>query len=160
MVSDELKKMLIRQITSEISAHLNYMAIAIYFRQGSLDRWGKLFHKQSMEEAQHATKIMDFLIDNNIEFYLPGVGGCSTRFASPIEACRSALESEQNVSKQFQAMAVAATEHKDFRTFEFLQWFIREQVEEESKMQKLIDLLESGVNPFQVQSELDAYDSE
>jgi ferritin len=77
-----------------------------------------------------------------------------------VDAVRSALESERNVSRQFQDMAVAATEAKDFRTFEFLQWFIREQLEEESKMQKLIDLLESGVNPFQVQSELDAYDTE
>lgn len=160
MLTDQLRDMLIAQITSELSAHSNYMAISIYFRQRSLDRWGALFQKQAMEEAQHAMKIIDFLIDCGVEFDVPGIGGHSTRFTSALDACKAALESEQNVSRQFQAMAERAVEVKDFRAFQFLQWFITEQVEEESKMQKLIDLLESGVNVFQVQSELDEYDSE
>jgi len=152
--------MLVRQIASEVTAHAHYMAISIYFRQISLDRWAELFHKQSVEEAGHAQKIMDFLIDNNIEFDLPGIPAQRTRFESALAACRSALQSEQRVSGQFQEMAVAATEEKDFRTFQFLQWFISEQVEEESKMQKLIDLIESGVNLFQIQPGLDEYDTE
>lgn len=86
----------------------------------------------------HAKKIIDFLVDNSIEFDLPGIAGSSTRFETPMDACKAALESEQIVSRQFQAMAVAATEEHDFRAFQFLQWFINEQVEEESKMQKLI----------------------
>jgi len=149
MLTDTLRDMLIRQITSEVGAHSNYLAISIYFKRQSLDRWAQIFHKQALEEAGHATKIIQFLVDCNVEFDLPGIGGSSTRFASPVEACRSALESEQNVSGQFQAMAEAAVKVKDFRAFQFLQWFIEEQVEEESKIQKLIDLLESGVNPFQ-----------
>jgi bacterioferritin B len=160
MITDRMKGLLVRQIASEVTAHMHYLAISVYFRQQSLDRWADLFYKQAMEEAGHAKKIMDFLMDNNLEFDLPGVKGQSTRFESGLAACRSALESEQRVSREFQEMAVAATEEKDFRAFQFLQWFIEEQVEEESKMQKLIDLIESGVNLFQVQSELDAYDSE
>ncbi|HEY0868261.1 MAG TPA: ferritin [Fimbriimonas sp.] len=160
MVTDRLKDMLIRQIGSELSAHSSYMGISIYFRQRSLDRWAELFNKQSIEEAGHAMKIMDFLIDNNIEFDLPGIPGSTTQFAAPVDACKAALQSEIRVSRQFQDMAVAATEEKDFRVFEFLQWFIKEQVEEESKMQKLIDLLESGINPFQAQNDLDSYDTE
>jgi bacterioferritin B len=160
MITDRLKKMLIRQIASEVTAHAHYMAISVYFRQQSLDRWAQLFHKQSMEEAEHAQKIMDFLLDNDISFDMPGIPAQSSKFESATAACRSALESERRVSQQFQEMAVAATEEKDFRTFQFLQWFIEEQVEEESKMQKLIDLIESGVNLFQIQAQLDEYDSE
>jgi ferritin len=160
MVTDRLKEMLVRQIASEIMAHTHYMAISIYFRQRSLDRWAELFYKQSTEEAGHANKIIAFLIDNQIEFDLPGMPSQPTQFESPLHACRSALESERRVSRQFQEMAVAATEEKDFRAFQFLQWFIQEQVEEESKVQKLIDLIESGVNLFQAQSELGKYDTE
>jgi bacterioferritin B len=160
MLTERLRDMLVKQIANELAAHANYMAITIYFRLKGLDRWAELFKKQSLEEAQHAVKIINFLVDNNLEFDLPGVPGQKTSFESPTAACRAALESEQRVSQRFQEMAVAATEEKDFRAFQFLQWFISEQVEEESKMQKLIDLLESGVNPFLIQSELDAYDSE
>ena len=152
--------MLITQIQSEITAHQHYMAISIYFRKGSLDRWAKLFYKQAMEEAGHAMKIIDFLIDCEVEFDLPSIPVAVTRFDSPVEACKAALKSERTVSQQFQAMAVAATEEKDFRVFQFLQWFIEEQVEEESKMQKLIDFLNSGINPFQAQSQLDDFDTE
>lgn len=160
MITDKLRDMLVRQIASEATAHTHYLAISVYFRQRSLDRWAELFHKQSVEEAGHAKKIMDFLIDCNIEFDMPGVPSQSSRFDSALDACKSALASEQRVSKQFQEMAAAAIEEKDFRVFQFLQWFIEEQVEEESKMQKLIDLLESGVNLFHIQGELDEYDSE
>ncbi|HTQ09401.1 MAG TPA: ferritin [Fimbriimonadaceae bacterium] len=160
MVTDRLKDMLVKQIASELSAHSMYFGIAIYFHQSSLDRWGELFRKQSREEAGHALKIMDFLIDNEVQFDIPGVSGAPTNFGTPVEACRVALESERRVSEQFQAMAAACMEEKDYRVFEFLQWFIKEQVEEEHKMQKLIDLLESGINPFKIQDDLDRYDSD
>jgi bacterioferritin B len=160
MITNRLAQMLTAQIASEVGAHQNYLAISIYFRRLSLDRWAELFHKQSMEEAGHAMKIINFLIDNEVEFDLPGIPLGSTHFKAPVDACKASLKSEQRVSRQFQDMAVAATEEKDFRAFQFLQWFIEEQVEEEAKMQKLIDLLDSGINPFQAQPQLDAYDSE
>jgi ferritin len=158
MITKRLADLLIRQIASEITAHQHYYAISIYFRHQSLDGWAALFQRQSMEEAQHAKKIIDFLIDVKVEFNLPGIHGTSTKFGSALEACQSALTSEQRVSSEFQAMAEAAIEEKDFRVFQFLQWFIEEQVEEESKMQKLIDLLESGVNLFKAEQLLSAFE--
>ena len=61
MISDDLRKLLIAQIGSELSAHQVYLAISIYFDRASLRGWGKLFKNQSIEEAQHAQRIMDFL---------------------------------------------------------------------------------------------------
>lgn len=135
-----------------------YLGIAIYFRRESLDGWGNLFHKQAIEEAQHAIKIINFLTDVDAEFDLPGNPGTTTHYASALDACKAALGSEQRVTKEFQAMAVAATEEKDYRVFQFLQWFIEEQVEEEEKMRKLIDLINSGVNLFQAQPLLADYE--
>ena len=59
--SAELRKLLIAQIGNELTAHQLYLAIALYFERQSLDRWGKLFREQSVEEAKHAQKIIDFL---------------------------------------------------------------------------------------------------
>ncbi len=157
-ITPRLAEMLVRQISSEVTAHQQYLGISIYFKRENLDRWAKLFLTQALEEAGHAKKIIEFLIDVNADFNLPGSPGASTHFADAMDACKAALSGEQRVSNEFQAMAEAAIEEKDFRVFEFLQWFIEEQVEEETKMEKVMDLISSGINLFQAEALLDAFE--
>jgi ferritin len=158
MISAPLAELLIKQIGSELTAHQNYMAISLYFRRQSLDEWAKLFHQQALEEAQHASKILNFLIDCEVEFDLPAIGAASTKFAAAIDAVKSAQASERRVTTEFQTMARVATENQDFVGFQFLQWFLEEQVEEEAKMAKIYDLVSSGVNLFQAQPLLTQFD--
>lgn len=160
MISDRLAQMLTAQIQSELSAHQNYMAINIWFRRQSLDGWAGLFKEQAMEEAGHAMKIINFLLDVGVEFDLPTIPVASTRFGSALEAVQSAKNSEMKVSSEFRAMAQAATEEGDWTSFQFLQWFIEEQVEEEAKMDKLIDLVNSGLNLFQAEELLEKFGGE
>jgi len=156
MLSADLRKLLIAQIGNELGAHQLYLAIAIYFERQSLDGWGKLFRDQSVEEAQHAQKIIDFLVDNDVDFDLPALKATSTKFESPAAAARRALESERTVTGQFDKAAGVAVAAGDHRGLQFLQWFIEEQVEEESKLQHVIELIESGINLFQAESHLDS----
>ena len=121
-------------------------------------RWGKLFREQSIEEAQHAQKIIDFLVDNEVDFDLPALKATSTRFGSPAAAAKRALESERTVAGQFDRAAGVAVAAGDHRGFEFLQWFIAEQVEEETKLQHIVDLIESGINLFQAEGLLDSFE--
>ncbi len=152
MITDKLAKMLIAQIGQELNAHQTYMATALYFERNSLDKWGELFRKQSVEEAQHATKIMDFLTDVEVEFDLPGLKAASTKYKSAEAAVQAALESERKNTTAFEKMAAEASKAGDATTFQFLQWFLEEQVEEEAKMTKLLDLVNSGINLFQAES--------
>jgi bacterioferritin B len=158
MLSADLRKLLITQIGNELAAHQLYLGIALYFERQSLDRWGKLFSDQSIEEAQHARKIMDFLTDNEIDFDLPALKAQSTRFKSPLDAARRALESERSVAAQFDRMAAVADATDDHRGHQFLQWFIEEQVEEEAKLQSIVDLIDSGINLFQAEALLDRFE--
>jgi ferritin len=158
MLSQDLRKLLIAQIGHELGAHQLYMAISIWFQRESLDGWGTLFRHQAIEEAQHAQKIMDFLTDNEIEFDLPALKATSTRFASASVAAKRALESERTVAAQFDKMAAVAREHDDHRGHQFLQWFIEEQVEEEAKLQKIVDLIDSGINLFQAEALLGSFE--
>jgi ferritin len=158
MLSPDLRKLLIAQIGHELGAHQLYPAIAIFFERQSLVRWGKLFRTQSAEEAQHAQKIIDFLVDNEVDFDLPALKATSTKFDSPAAAARRALESERTVAGQFDHAAKVAVAGGDHRGFQFLQWFIAEQVEEETKLQRLVDLIESGINLFQAEAQLDAFE--
>lgn len=158
MISPDLRKLLIAQIGNELSAHQLYMGISIYFQRDSLDGWAALFRRQSIEEAQHAQKIMDFLTDNEVEFDLPALKATSTHFPSALAAAKRALESEQTVAAQFDRMAAVAAKNDDHRGHQFLQWFIEEQVEEEAKLQRIIDLVDSGINLFQAEALLSSFE--
>ena len=152
MLDADLRKLLIAQIGNEFAAHALYMGISVYFDRQSLRGWGKLFKQQSIEEAQHAQKIMDFLTDNEIDFDLPAVKAVSTRFGSPKAAAERALQSEKDVAAQFDKMAGLAVKAGDHRGHQFLLWFIEEQVEEEAKLQSIVDLIDSGINLFQAEA--------
>lgn len=157
MISARLAKMLSEQIGSELSAHMNYYGIAIWFRRQSLDKWAKLFMDQSREEAEHAAKIMNFLDENDVSYDLPAIGPASTQYANAAACVDAAAASEAKVSGEFRAMAKASIEENDSTAHQFLQWFIEEQVEEEAKMAKLKDLVASGINLFQAEVLLDSF---
>jgi ferritin len=158
VISAQLAKLLVEQVGHELGAHQAYLGISLYFERLSLDRWARLFRAQSIEEAEHASKIMAFLVDNEVAFDLPPIGGAPTQYESASVAIRTGLNSELRVTDQFNAMAGAAQAAADHRTFQFLGWFIDEQVEEERTMRRLLDLVESGINLFQAQAQLDDRD--
>ena len=158
MISKRLAQLLVEQVGSEFGAHQKYLGIAVYFERQSLDRFGKLFRAQSVEEARHGQKIIDFLVDHDVEFSLPALKAAATTYGSALEAMQATLASEQAVTAAFEAMATAAIAEKDHTAFQFLQWFIEEQVEEERKAQALVDLVASGINLFQAEVLLDAFE--
>ena len=155
MIAEQPQKLLIAQVASELSAHQVYMGISLHFTRQSLNGWAKFFHDQATEEAEHGAKIINFLIDNDVEFALPKVGGAPTSYPSARAAVEVAQSSEAKVTAQFEALANAAREANDNRTLQFLQWFIEEQVEEERTMAALLDLIDSGINLFQAEALLD-----
>jgi ferritin len=148
MISPKLTKLLNAQIGHEFAASQQYLAMAVYFAQQSLDKLAKFFYDQSEEEREHALKIVRFLVDVGAEFNFPAVSEANPKFKSAPDVAKAALKYEQKVTAQFHKMAETALSEKDFTTFQFLQWFLEEQVEEEATMGKLVDLLSSGANLF------------
>jgi ferritin len=116
MISDRLREFLIDQIGHELTAHQDYMGIAVHFRQQSLLRWARFFRDQAVEEAQHATRIMDFLVDNEVEFDLPPLSGATSQYESALAAAQAALASERNVSARFREASQLALAEGDAPT--------------------------------------------
>lgn len=156
MISEPAKKLLVAQVATELAAHQTYLGISLYFTSQSLNGWAKFFHDQAVEEAGHGWKIINFLVDNEVEFSLPQVGAAPTSYKTAREAVEVAQASERRVTELFDTLANAAREAKDNRTLQFLQWFIEEQVEEERTMAALIDLIDSGINLFQAEAHLES----
>jgi ferritin len=160
MIADQPLKLLIAQVGSEFGAHQVYLGISLYFARQSLNGWAKFFRDQAMEEAEHGSKIMAFLIDNDVAFSLPAVPGAPTEYPSARAAIEVAQASERRVTAQFEALATAAREAQDNRTLQFLHWFIAEQVEEERTMAALLDLVDSGMNLFEAELHIDRITAE
>ncbi len=156
MIADQAQKLLVQQVAHELTAHQTYMGISLYFTRESLNGWAKFFHEQAVEEAGHGWKIINYLIDNDVEFALPQVRGAATTYKSAREAVEVAQASERRVTQQFEVLANVAREAKDNRTLQFLHWFIEEQVEEERTMAALLDLIDSGINLFQAEAHIDS----
>jgi ferritin len=109
MISDRVRDLLIEQVGHELSAHQAYYGISLYFEGQSLKKWARLFHGQSVEEAQHATKIISYLVDNEVPFELPAIGAGTTKYSSAKAAVQAALDSEIRVTGQFNALAAACS---------------------------------------------------
>lgn len=146
MISKKLGTLLEAQVGHELQASNMYLAIAVWFGEQSLEKWAGFFFRQSEEERGHAMKIIHFLIEVGHPFNIPAVAASKANYKDAKAAVSAAMKNEQAVTGQFKTMAEACMKEKDFTTFQFIQWFIEEQVEEEGTMQKLLDVLGSVSN--------------
>ena len=152
MLSSALTTQLQAQIGYEFAASQTYLGMAGYFHSQNLEGWAEFFEKQSSEERTHALKIFHFLLETGSPAQLPAIPEVPVQYNSPLEVLEKSLEQEKRVTKAFQTMAATALSNADFTGFGFLQWFIEEQVEEEASFERLIALVQSGINLFQAQT--------
>jgi len=151
MLSTKLIEAFRKQIGSELTASQQYLAVASYFAMQSLNGWADFFFRQSDEEKEHGMKIIKFLIRCNVEPRFPAIAEAKLTFKSPEDAVERCLKWEKEVTKQYHALADMALKEKDYTAFQFIQWFIEEQVEEEDLMTHLVDLVCSGIDLFQAE---------
>ena len=126
------------QIANEFAAHQQYVACAVYYDSEALPQLASFFFRQALEERDHAMMMVQFLLDTDSDVTIPGVAAPSTKFADAAEPIALALAQEQRVSEQINALAATAREHADYTSEQFVQWFIREQIEEVATMSNLL----------------------
>jgi bacterioferritin B len=140
------------QIGHEFAASQQYIAIAIYYDTETLPRLAATFYQQAIEERNHALMLVQYLLDVGEKVRIPGVAEPQVEFADIAEPVALALEQEKRVSSQISALASAAREDGDYMGEQFMQWFIKEQVEEVSSMSGLLAVVErSRENPMIVE---------
>ncbi|MDQ6749362.1 MAG: ferritin [Actinomycetota bacterium] len=130
------------QIANEFAAHQQYVACAVYYDAEALPRLASFFYRQALEERDHAMMMIQFLIDTDAEVTTPGVVAPRSRFADVVEPIALALEQEQRVTEQINALAATARDEADYTSEQFVQWFIREQIEEIATMSDLLRVAE------------------
>jgi bacterioferritin B len=130
------------QIAYEFAASQQYVAVAVYYDAETLPRLAAFFYRQAVEERNHALMMVQYLLDAGEVPRIPGVEAPRTEFADVVEPVALALDQERRVSGQIGALAKAARDAGDYAGEQFMQWFIKEQVEEVSTMSALLAVAE------------------
>jgi bacterioferritin B len=130
------------QIANEFSAHQQYIGAAVYYDAETLPRLAQFFYRQALEERTHAMMMVQYLIDVDEEFRIPDIAAQQTRFEDPVAPVRMALEQEQRVGEEINELFKLARDNGDYKAEQFMQWFVKEQVEEVSLMMDMLNVVE------------------
>lgn len=152
MVAPEFISKLNAQVANEFAAEQQYIAIAIYFDNETLPQLAAVFYQQAIEERNHAMMMLQYLMDRGAEVIVPAVELPKNGFTDIVEPVALALAQEERVAEQITALTRAARENHDFTSEEFTLWFLKEQVEEISKMNDLLKVVQRAKdNPLQAE---------
>jgi ferritin len=130
------------QIGNEFSAMLQYYAIAAHFGAEALPELSSHFRKQAEEEKEHALRFIQFLLDAGARVDIPGVPAPQANFKVAEDAVKLSLEQEERVTGQINALVALAKAESDYTTDNFLQWFVKEQLEEVASMEQLLRVVQ------------------
>ena len=141
MASDTFVARLNVQIGHEFAAHQQYLACAIYYDALTMPQMAAFFYRQALEERDHAMMMVKYLLDTDAEVVIPAIDGPRNSFEDIVAPVALALEQEKRVTGQVSELTAIAREDHDYAADQFMQWFIKEQVEEVSTMSALLTVV-------------------
>jgi ferritin len=130
------------QIGHEFAAHQQYVACAVYYDGETLPQLAAFFYRQALEERDHAMMMVQYLLDADARVTVPGVSAPRVEFTDIVAPVGLALDQERRVSEQINGLAAIARQEGDYTSEQFMQWFIKEQVEEVATMSDLLRVVE------------------
>jgi ferritin len=142
MVSKEMIKKLNAQINVEFFSSNFYLQASAWCKTNALDGCSAFFKGHATEEMMHMQKFFDFVNETGSLAEIGALEAPPTDFKSVKDLLKRSLKHEKFVTGKIQELANLAMSKKDFLTYNFLQWFISEQLEEENLFQSVVDKAE------------------
>lgn len=141
-----LEQAINEQITKELYSSYLYLGMVGYFEELSLKGFGHWMRIQVQEEALHAMKFFDYLYARGAKAVLASIDMPSAKYTSAQDVFAKTLAHEQAVTASINALYNVAREVNDNAAMSFLQWFVDEQVEEESNASEILAKLKLAEN--------------
>lgn len=138
MLNEKVMTLLNEQINKELFSAYLYLDISSYFIDKNLNGFGHWFLVQAQEERDHALLFVQYLQNNQCKVKLTDIKGPDKNYADFKDPLEVTLQHEQTVTASIHNIYAEAIAVKDFRTTQFLDWFIKEQGEEEKNSDELI----------------------
>ena len=134
-----IAKMLSNQVNMELFSAYLYLEFSNWLMDQGLTGFAHWYRVQAMEERDHAMLIYDYLHHNNETVDLAAIEQPTTDAKGVMDILKAGLEHEELITNSINDIYEAALKEKDYRTKEFLDWFVKEQGEEEANANDLID---------------------
>jgi len=132
VISDRMQKALNEHVDAETFSAYLYFSMAAHFDHANLPGFAHWMKVQAQEELQHALKTYDFINERGARVRLGAIEAPDSEWESPLAVFEAALAHEREVTERIYKLADLAEADRDRATRVFLEWFISEQVEEES----------------------------
>ena len=142
MLNAKVHELLNQQINKELYSAYLYLDFSNYFKAAGLDGFANWYMIQAQEERDHAMLFYTYLQNENAAVTLEAIAKPDKKLESHMGVLEAGLEHEQYVTSLINDIYAAAYEVKDFRTMQFLDWFVKEQGEEETNANDLISKME------------------
>lgn len=142
MLNKKVSALINDQITKEFYSAYLYLDFANYYEANGLDGFANWYKVQAQEERDHALLFYQYLQNNNEKVTLEAIDKPDKVFTCNMDPLKAGLEHEEYVTSLINDIYAAAYEVKDFRTMQFLDWFIKEQGEEETNANDNITKME------------------
>jgi ferritin len=139
MLDQKVATLLNAQIEKEFYSAYLYLSFADHFAQRGLNGFANWYDVQAQEERDHALLFRQYLRNNSAPITLGAIEMPAGSFTQPIEPLEAGLAHEEYVTDLINTIYDAAAGARDYRTMQFLDWFIKEQGEEETNARDLID---------------------
>ena len=163
-LSDEVVALLNRQIGMESMASQQYLAAASWCHKEGYEGAANFMYRHSEEERMHMMKLINYVNDSGGHALSPDLTGIRNDFSSLKQLFDFSLEKELKVSESINEIAGECFEARDFTTFQFMQWYIEEQREEEMVCRRIIELFdligEEGQGLWLIDQEIAKLDQE
>lgn len=141
-MNDRIEKAFNEQFNAEMYSAYLYLSMNAYFHSSNLPGFANWMLVQAQEELTHAMKFYDFVIDKGGRMILTSIEGPQLKWDSPLAAFEHQLAHEKVVTALIDKLVDLAAEVNDHSAHQFLQWFVKEQVEEESNARDLVSKAE------------------
>lgn len=158
MLKPNIQEGLNKQINQELYSAYVYLSMSAWFEATNLRGFAHWMRIQAQEELTHVMKIYGYIVNKNGRVELAAVQAPKIEWESPLKAVEEAYKHECDVSESINRLESLAMKEEDHATRVFLQWFVAEQVEEESNADALVQKLKliEGFPPglFMIDNEL------
>lgn len=141
MIDKKMEKAINDQINAELYSAYLYLSMVAYFEDEDLPGMAAWMKAQAQEEVAHATKFFDYVNERGGRVVLDAIEKPDVEWESPLAVFEAAYKHEQYVTGRINELVDIAEELKDRATFQFLQWYIEEQVEEEASADEIVQKL-------------------
>ena len=142
MLNKKVSELINEQINKELYSAYLYLDFSIYYEAQGLDGFANWYMIQAQEERDHAMLMLKYLQMCGEKITLEAVEKPDKEFNTLIDPLKAGLEHEQYVTSLINGIYDAAYEVKDFRTMQFLDWFVKEQLEEEKNADDMVKKME------------------